>query len=58
MEYDAGGGLWFIIDVIAVAILAVAMIYGTMRWRKRRRSPAVEQRRDQATRDLYRREQS
>jgi hypothetical protein len=58
MEHDAGGGLWFIIDVIAVAILAVALIYGTMQWRKRRRSPMADQNRDQATRDLYRREQN
>ena len=57
MEYDAGGGLWFVINVVAVAILGLALVYGTMHWRKRR-SLAADQRRDEATRELYRREQS
>lgn len=57
MEYDAGGGLWFVIDVVAVMILAAALIYGTMKWRRRRRARGLEQHRDQATRELYRREQ-
>jgi hypothetical protein len=56
MEHDAGGGLWFVIDVIAVVILAAAMIYGTMQWHKRRKTPVTEQRRDEATRELYHRE--
>jgi membrane protein implicated in regulation of membrane protease activity len=57
MAWDAGGGLWFVIDVIAVAILAVALIYGTMQWRRRRRDRATEQHRERATQDLYHREQ-
>jgi hypothetical protein len=56
MEHDAGGGLWLIIDVIAVAILAAAMIYGTMQWHKRRKSRALEQHRDEATQELFRQE--
>jgi hypothetical protein len=46
-----------VIDVIAVAILALALIYGTMQWHKRRRNRVTEQHRDQATRELYQREQ-
>jgi hypothetical protein len=38
-----------------VAILAAGLIYGIATWRNRRRSPEIERRRDQATRDLYRR---
>lgn len=58
MDFEAGGWLWLIIDVIGIAILAAAMIWGTMQWRRRRRSRATEQRRNEATRELYRREQS
>jgi hypothetical protein len=57
MSWDAGGGLWLVIDVIAVAILAAALIYGTMQWHKRRKNRVTEQRRDEATRELYHREQ-
>lgn len=57
MSWDAGGGLWLVIDVIAVAILAAALIYGTMQWNRRRKSRIAEQHRDQATRELYHREQ-
>jgi hypothetical protein len=56
MEHDAGGGLWLLINVVAVAILAAAMIYGTMQWHKRRRSRGLEQQRNQATRELYQQE--
>jgi hypothetical protein len=57
MSYDAGGGLWLVIDVVAVAILAAALIYGTMQWHRRRKNRITEQRRDEATRELYHREQ-
>ena len=36
MDSDAGGGLWFVIDVLVVAVLAVALIYATVLWRRRR----------------------
>jgi hypothetical protein len=49
---DAGGWMWFIIDVIFVAALAAALIYGTVMWR-RRRSRGMQQIRDEATRELY-----
>jgi hypothetical protein len=53
MFEDYGGWMWFLIDVIAVAILAAAIIYGTIQWRNRRRSRALNQARDNATDRLY-----
>jgi hypothetical protein len=50
---DAGGWLWLVMDVVFVVILAAALIYGTVMWRNRRRDPATERRRDQATDELY-----
>jgi hypothetical protein len=55
MGGDAGGWLWLLIDVGFVAILAAAMIYGITMWHRRRRDPITERRRDEATRELYRR---
>jgi hypothetical protein len=55
MNGDAGGWLWLLIDVGFVAILAAALIYGISMWHTRRRSPALERRREEATRELYRR---
>lgn len=56
MEYDAGGGLWLVLNFVAVIVLAAAMIYGTMQWQRRRRSRAVERQRDEATRELFQEE--
>jgi hypothetical protein len=53
MFQDHGGWLWLLIDVVAVAILAAAIIYGTTHWRKRRRSRMLNQARDDATDRLY-----
>jgi len=50
---DWGGWMWFVIDVLAVAVLGGAIIYGTSMWRHRSRDPEVERRSDEATRDLY-----
>jgi hypothetical protein len=49
----SGGYLWGLIDVIGVAVLAAALIYGIMRWRNRPKSPAVEAARDRATDRVY-----
>ena len=49
---DLGGPWWLLIDVVAVAILAGAIAYGVMSWRKRR-SAAAESVRDAATKELY-----
>lgn len=49
----SGGYLWGLIDVIGVAVLAAALIYGVMRWRSRSKSGAVEAARDRATDRVY-----
>jgi membrane protein implicated in regulation of membrane protease activity len=54
MDSDAGGWLWFVIDVIMVAVLAVALIYATVFWRRRR--GRLEQVSERATAQLYERE--
>jgi nicotinamide riboside transporter PnuC len=54
MDSDAGGWLWFVIDVVMVALFAVAVIYATVLWR-RRRGP-LERVSARATAWLYERE--
>ena len=58
MQGEASGWLWLAIDVIMPILLLAALVYGTIQWRNRRRSHAVEQLRDQTTRDNYRREEA
>lgn len=53
MSGEAGGWMWLLIDVVLVAILAAALAYGVLVWRKRR-SPAADRMRDEATDRLYR----
>ena len=50
MDSDAGGWLWLVIDVLMVAVLAVALIYATVSWRRRRGH--LEQVSDRATTQL------
>lgn len=52
---DQAPWLWLIMDVILVVVLAGALIYGIGMWRRRYRDPTVQQVRDQATDNLYRR---
>jgi hypothetical protein len=54
MDSDAAGWLWLVIDVLMVAVLAVALIYATVSWRRRRGH--LEQVSDRATTQLYERE--
>ena len=54
MDSVAGGWLWFVIDVLMVAVLAVALIYATVLWR--RRKSHLEQVSERATAQLYERE--
>jgi hypothetical protein len=54
MDREAGGWLWLLIDVGLVGMFAVALLYGMLVWRKRRRG-RLRLERDQATRDLYQR---
>jgi Flp pilus assembly protein TadB len=55
MDSDPGGWLWLVIDVAMVAVLAIALIYGTMLWRQRR-SRVLQQASERATAQLYERE--
>jgi hypothetical protein len=57
MFADFGGPLWVMIDVIGVAALGAALLYGMVAW-KRRRNRLLEQVRDEATKKLYRDERS
>jgi hypothetical protein len=50
---DAGGWLWFIIDVILVAALGIGIAYGIIAWRRRRKDPTIERVRDAATHRGY-----
>ena len=50
---DWGGWMWFVIDVLAVAVLGGAIAYGTTMWRHRPMDPETQRRSDEATRDLY-----
>ncbi len=50
---DAGGWMWFIIDVVLVGLLGIGLAYGIMAWRKRRKDPAMERARDAATHRAY-----
>lgn len=54
MSGEAGGWMWLLIDVALVAVLAAALAYGVLVWRKRR-SPAANRMRDDATDHLYHR---
>lgn len=53
MSGEAGGWMWLLIDVALVAILAAALVYGIMAWR--RRSAAAERQGEAATDRLYQR---
>jgi hypothetical protein len=52
--HDYGGWMWFVIDVVMVAALAAALIYGIGMWRKRQRNHVTQEVRDEATERLYR----
>jgi hypothetical protein len=53
MESDAGGWLWFVIDVILVGALGIGIAYGIMMWRRRRRDLGAQVARDAATHRAY-----
>ena len=51
------GFYWLLIGLLYLPIvLLAAIIYGAIRWRNRSRRPAMEQIRERATRDNYRKE--
>jgi Flp pilus assembly protein TadB len=53
MTWDPSGWMWFGIDVILVAALAIGLAYGIMAWRSRRQDPTMESVRDAATHRAY-----
>ena len=57
MAGDAGATLWVVIDILFVAVLAVALVYAIMQWRKRPRDPVIKQVSDEAVRKEYHSEQ-
>jgi hypothetical protein len=50
---EPSGWIWFLIDVAFVVVLAGALAYGMVMYRNRRRNRLTEQRRDEATNELY-----
>ena len=53
MESESGSWTWLLIDVLFVAVLGAAILYGIMVTRRRRRDRLTEARRDEATREVY-----
>ena len=51
--HDYGGWMWLVIDVVMVAALAAALLYGIGMWRKRHRDRTTQEVRDEATERLY-----
>lgn len=51
---EAGGWLWLLMNVGFVVVLAAALIWGTMRWRRRRTDTVARAERDRATLKSYR----
>ena len=54
---DAGGSLWLFIDVLLVVVLAGALIYGMVMWRRWKNHPRAAAAREQKTKELFRNEQ-
>ena len=54
---DAGGPLWLFIDVLLVVVLAGALVYGMMMWRRWKNHPRAAAARDQKTEELFHNEQ-
>ena len=52
---DIGGYMWLIIDVLLVAVLAGAILYGTHQWRRKRRAALpTKQTENEAVKRVYR----
>lgn len=54
MTPDYSGWPWGFMDVVLVLILAAALVYGIMQWRRFRPSSRLRARRDEATRQMFR----
>jgi uncharacterized iron-regulated membrane protein len=53
-----GGYMWLIIDVLFVAALAGAILWGTHRWRQKRRDQAAQEAEREAVERVYREDES
>jgi hypothetical protein len=51
---ELGGWLWAIIGIFGVCGLGIAIAYSTILWSRRRKDRATRQKRDEATREIYR----
>jgi ABC-type transporter Mla subunit MlaD len=51
--HDYGAWFWLFSVVVLVAILGLALVYGTGMWRRRFRDRTTEEIRDEATDRLY-----
>ena len=51
--WNAGWWLWVVIDIAAVIVLGLAILYGSHMWRKRPRDPGTKKAADEATWRLY-----
>jgi hypothetical protein len=58
MSTDEGGWLWLVIDVALVLVLAAALAYGLMVWRKKRRDPAIQRAAREATERMHHHEEA
>lgn len=54
MHHEIGGWLWLAITVVMVLVLAGAMVYGTVMWKKWKRYPTEVRERNRATREAFR----
>ena len=52
---EGAGWLWLVLDVLGAVALAAAVIYGMAMWRRRPKSPEVDNARKEAVRENYRR---
>ena len=52
-EWNVGFWLMVIVDIAAVAVLGLAILYGSRMWRRRSQDPRTKQAVDEATRRLY-----
>lgn len=53
MAEDASGWLWLFMTVGLAGVLAAALAYGLVMWRRRPKGPVAEQAREQSTERVY-----
>ena len=53
MAEGASGVFWLLMNVVLVAILGAALVYGVVMWSRRSKSPASQKIRDEGTERVY-----